>query len=729
MKDLLVRFMLSGILGVAAILLLGCTRQPTESPWEPVPTERLMALPLSGTWKLARVARTGAAPQLEETRTLTMLSTGLAYADQSGRRLTYQFVVLDAGHIQFTWTGSTNPNDKVGETRTQAYQLKGEELTLDGDLYQRVPVAPATLPTATTSATTVPASTPTMTSAGQIAARLDQPFALHIGQSAIIQDTPDGFGIQFVAVLEDSRCPKNADCIQAGQVRLHIEPILHGMLLQPLFELSTAPGGHVETNNGDYIIRFKQLDPWPTTTNQPTTPDAYVATFVISRLPASPTPRLNEPFKLKLSQWATLQDGRNTRIFFTNVPEDLRCWSGNCPAPGRARVLITVESGGKLAHLDLSTQPLDRRTVGSFAGYLVELVDLSPSPGDYVVTLRVTAGTLATAHPRLGEPFTLQLGQSASFENTDIQLIFNAVPQDSRCPARVTCATSGNAIVAVLLRRSGGLENFRLDSDLGLAAQHPQPFTAYIVYLNVLTPYPQAEFADKEIAPSDYQATFVVIPVAWAGPTATPPAIVNVGPYLSCPDLTRGDAEAILGEPVKPRPAGMLLSRLPTDVITPLGLCGYGSVAFTSVGPAQDLGVYPAAIQSDHAVIAGKLTNLRRQEQLLSVASVIDTANPNGADLLYNKLLTYYAAGAWSADMLADFPAAAEGATAVSVKQLDGLGNHAIWVWRPTDRARYAALIVQQGDTLFIVTALTGPQRTEDALQSTMMTVIMRMLQ
>jgi hypothetical protein len=245
---------------------------------------------------------------------------------------------------------------------------------------------------------------------------------------------------------------------------------------------------------------------------------------------------------------------------------------------------------------------------------------------------------------------------------------------------------------------------------------------------NALTPYPQQDFAGSEIAPNEYAATFVVVDPAAA--PATPASGATPAALAPCPDLTRGDAAAILGEAVKEQPAEMILFQPPDNSITLRGLCGYGSVAFTpnKIAPSTLPGVFPATVESDRAVIAGKLTDSRRQEQLLSLAAAVDAAASRGPSSLYLELIAGYTAGIWSRDWLGDYPDAARGAANVHVSKVGSLGDSAIWVWREFDGGHYAALFAQKGDTLFVITALANPERTEDNLLTTMMSVTQKML-
>ncbi len=245
--------------------------------------------------------------------------------------------------------------------------------------------------------------------------------------------------------------------------------------------------------------------------------------------------RLNEPFTLQLSQWANLSDANNTRIFFTNVREDTRCpVNVNCYQPGRARVLVTMETGSPIraALFDLSNMPADMRIVSSFGGYLVRLIGLEPAhtinppipPGDYRVTLLVTTGSLSVTQARFNVPFTLKLGQSVGFDGSTMRLTFESVKLDSRCPTHVLCATSGTATLVVLATHDSATDRYSVDVR-GNAVMTSFPAVRTVsVTINALalTPYPQSEFASKEIASDEYEATLLVINPAVPFPSPTP---------------------------------------------------------------------------------------------------------------------------------------------------------------------------------------------------------------
>jgi hypothetical protein len=55
----------------------------------------------------------------------------------------------------------------------------------------------------------------------------------------------------------------------------------------------------------------------------------------------------------------------------------------------------------------------------------------------------------SAAGPRLGDQFTLRVGQSASIAELGLWLRFIQVVDDSRCPASVTCVWGGDGAVLI----------------------------------------------------------------------------------------------------------------------------------------------------------------------------------------------------------------------------------------------------------------------------------------
>jgi len=86
--------------------------------------------------------------------------------------------------------------------------------------------------------------------------------------------------VRFVSLIEDSRCPKGANCVWAGNAKIKIEVGNGGK--KETFEVNTNLGPKGSTYNG-YSIELISLTPVPKQ-NIRINRNGYVATFAISRL-------------------------------------------------------------------------------------------------------------------------------------------------------------------------------------------------------------------------------------------------------------------------------------------------------------------------------------------------------------------------------------------------------------------------------------------------------------
>jgi hypothetical protein len=84
--------------------------------------------------------------------------------------------------------------------------------------------------------------------------------------------------VRFNTVIEDSRCPADAVCIQAGQARVSVTVTVDGQ--NELLALTNVPDGGQPVEYQGYRISLQDLQPYPLA-SQPTDPDAYQATILI----------------------------------------------------------------------------------------------------------------------------------------------------------------------------------------------------------------------------------------------------------------------------------------------------------------------------------------------------------------------------------------------------------------------------------------------------------------
>lgn len=105
----------------------------------------------------------------------------------------------------------------------------------------------------------------------------------------------------------------------------------------------------------------------------------------------------------------------------------------------------------------------------------------------------------------LGEPFPLRVGQSAEVTGTPLHIRFEAVPEDSRCPADAVCVWQGNARVSLHTAIEGE------DAEPLLLNTGIDPRTAradgYRISLETVQP---AIYSDRTVAQEDYVITLRV---------------------------------------------------------------------------------------------------------------------------------------------------------------------------------------------------------------------------
>lgn len=106
--------------------------------------------------------------------------------------------------------------------------------------------------------------------------KLNQEFDLHISEQSILHSKE--LKIEFLAVLEDSRCPEGADCLWEGNAKVRIRAEKNDGKFK-IFELNTNLEP-IKINFEDYEIRMITLAPIPKSNTEIKT-ENYTATFLI----------------------------------------------------------------------------------------------------------------------------------------------------------------------------------------------------------------------------------------------------------------------------------------------------------------------------------------------------------------------------------------------------------------------------------------------------------------
>jgi hypothetical protein len=105
----------------------------------------------------------------------------------------------------------------------------------------------------------------------------------------------------------------------------------------------------------------------------------------------------------------------------------------------------------------------------------------------------------------LRQRFTLAPAEVARIDGTSLQVQFQSVSGDSRCPADAICITGGDAIVHVRAVEGANAGTYELHT--GDASRARVTHGRYVIALEELQPYP---FSSRTIAPGEYRATLSV---------------------------------------------------------------------------------------------------------------------------------------------------------------------------------------------------------------------------
>jgi hypothetical protein len=126
-----------------------------------------------------------------------------------------------------------------------------------------------------------------------------------------------------------------------------------------------------------------------------------------------------------------------------------------------------------------------------------------------VATLASVTSFAGFSEPKrvvLGENFQLNVGESAQIEAESLQIGFEEVSGDSRCPKGERCIWEGDATVRVWLQK---VSETKKTHELHTAPNEEGEvsYLGYEIKLIRLDPYP---ISGKTIEQRDYQATFEV---------------------------------------------------------------------------------------------------------------------------------------------------------------------------------------------------------------------------
>ena len=120
-----------------------------------------------------------------------------------------------------------------------------------------------------------------------------------------------------------------------------------------------------------------------------------------------------------------------------------------------------------------------------------------------VVMMAAAHGRMA-ADPELGRPFDLKPAEVVKLEG--LQITFEGVSEDSRCPTGVQCAWAGDAAATFTLQKAPAAAIQRTLHTHGRFERQAE-CEGFVVRLDTIKPYPKQ---GATIAPDEYRATIVV---------------------------------------------------------------------------------------------------------------------------------------------------------------------------------------------------------------------------
>ena len=108
---------------------------------------------------------------------------------------------------------------------------------------------------------------------------LNEQFTLAPGETVLVNG--EALTVKFVGVPSDSRCPTGVQCIWAGDAVTTVTLTKTGFAAES-FDLHTTLEPHSASYQG-YTITLVNLDPYPNSRTGPIRPNAYRATFIVTK--------------------------------------------------------------------------------------------------------------------------------------------------------------------------------------------------------------------------------------------------------------------------------------------------------------------------------------------------------------------------------------------------------------------------------------------------------------
>ncbi len=107
---------------------------------------------------------------------------------------------------------------------------------------------------------------------------MGKPFSLHVGEAAVVEEAK--LSLTFSAVTQDSRCPRDATCVWAGEAVVELRALWEGEPTELTFKV--PPGGSDAQVLRGLMISIVGLDP-QTKSGKRIEPNTYIAEFMVTR--------------------------------------------------------------------------------------------------------------------------------------------------------------------------------------------------------------------------------------------------------------------------------------------------------------------------------------------------------------------------------------------------------------------------------------------------------------
>jgi hypothetical protein len=116
-----------------------------------------------------------------------------------------------------------------------------------------------------------------------VSADFGQQFELKLNQSASINSGE--VKVNFLRVIEDSRCPADVDCVWSGQIQVAVNVSVKGSAPKTLSLINRAGNKNISTKKfKKYSIEFVKAEPYPKNRNQKTKPADQIIFLIVSRV-------------------------------------------------------------------------------------------------------------------------------------------------------------------------------------------------------------------------------------------------------------------------------------------------------------------------------------------------------------------------------------------------------------------------------------------------------------